>query len=263
MDEPRTEGEVLFAQYLSSEGIAFDFEQPQESKSRRPDYLITWHGTKCFFDVKDFAPFRPALGIMAFDPYKAIREKISQGRRKFKEYKSHCCGLVLHNLGNPFVDLETTHIIMGAMYGNAGFSIPFNQETGEAETSRMQRAFTSGGKMMIPKSSEARNTTISALITLRKFQPDLTRLVEMAARHPDRDIADCAAELKQRNPNYDEALQVPRLIVWHNLAARIPFPFDLFTGRYDAHIVLTPVSPGVVKPDLIFRGPELPESITF
>lgn len=230
MNASRTEGELLFEQYLSSEGILFEFEQVQNGKSKVPDYHITRQGVSYFFDVKDFARAQPGRGVMTFDPYAAIREKVNQGCRKFKEYKSYCCGLVLHNLGNPFVDLESTRIIMGAMYGNAAYSIPFNPEASEFDVDRMQPTFTVGGKMMNPKQTGVQNTTISALITLTRFYSDE---------------------------------RVPRLIVWHNLVARIPFPRDLFNGRYDAHVALSPVSLGNVKPEVVFRGADLPVDTGF
>jgi len=40
----RTEGEMLFEQYLSSQGLAFEFEKQHSGKSKRPDYTIEWQG---------------------------------------------------------------------------------------------------------------------------------------------------------------------------------------------------------------------------
>ena len=64
------------------------------------------------------------LGFSAYDPYPRIREKIDQAREKFKEFKDHPCSLVLKNNGHAFVHLERPAIMLGAMYGDAGFTVP-------------------------------------------------------------------------------------------------------------------------------------------
>ena len=73
--------------------------------------------------MKDFdPPDHFSTGFGAFDPYPPIREKINQGRDKFKQFKEYCCGLVLYNAGQPFVMLEEDHVMLGSMYGDSGFT---------------------------------------------------------------------------------------------------------------------------------------------
>ena len=120
-DIGRTAGETLFERYLQSQRLPFDFEKEHAGKSKRPDYTIEWEGRTVVFDVKDFdPPSRISTGFQQVDPYPRVREKIDQGRDKFKQYKEYCCGLVLHNVGSPFVMLERADFMLGAMYGDSG-----------------------------------------------------------------------------------------------------------------------------------------------
>jgi hypothetical protein len=54
----RTQGEILFEQYLESQGLPFEFEKKHAGKSKRPDYTVEWKGHTVIFDVKDFQPQR-------------------------------------------------------------------------------------------------------------------------------------------------------------------------------------------------------------
>ncbi len=261
-DSTRTAGELLFERYLRSQDLAFDFEKEHAGKSQRPDYSIEWRGSPILLDVKDFdIPDEVLKGFSGgfFDPYTRIREKIEQGRDKFKQFKEVCCALVLCNLGNPFVALEDSYIMLGAMYGDSGFTFPVNTATGIGDDSRIKSTFLGKGKMIRPHWSKPQNTTISALITLDTIQPYCLRLKEMIREKPCKSIEDCQMELERTCPNFDVTLAIPRVIVWHNAVARIPFPPDLFNGPYDCHF-------GVVQEEknsfqrLTFRGSLLPAS---
>jgi hypothetical protein len=261
MANDRTRGEILLEQYLSSQGLAFEFEKEHVGKSKRPDYTIAWRGSTIVLDVKDFDPPYTSPGASAFDPYPRIREKIDQGRDKFKQYKELCCGLVLCNLGHPFVRLQEPDIMLGAMYGDAGFTFPVNTATGIGEASKIKRAFLGRGKMLRPMWSQAQNTTISAIITLSAIQPHYLRLLDMIQADPARDIEDCQSELQRTVPDYDPMREVPRVIVWHNAVARIPFPTDLFCGSYDTHFGIVNGENGVTQ-EVTFRGDALPNRVS-
>ncbi len=256
MNIVRTEGEILFERYLWERGLSFDFEKPEEGKRKIPDYSIDWHGEKCFLDVKDFERRCIPEESSAFDPYPPIREKILQGRKKFKEYREHCCALVLRNLGNSTVRLEFPDIVLGSMYGDAGFTFPVDVGAGRGDLSQTRQVFLGRGKMIRPYWSKPENTTLSALITLTIIQPHYVALSELFREHPGCGIEECRQELIRVIPNFDETLEVPRVIVWYNAYARIPFPSDLFNGPYDTHF-------GVVDGEqrITFRGQQLPQSI--
>lgn len=212
-------------------------------------------------DVKDFnGPAKMVSGCGAFDPYPRIREKIEQGRDKFKQFRDVCCALVLCNLGNPFVMLQDSNIMLGAMCGDPGFTFPVNTKTGVGDASKLRRRFLDKGKMIRPHWSKPQNTTISALITLSTIQPHYVRLIEMIRKNRSMETEHCQAEVERTHPDYDLTLTIPRVIVWHNAVARISFPLDLLCGPYDSHF-------GVVQEEgstfqrVTFRGRLLPESV--
>jgi hypothetical protein len=218
-DSSRTPGEVVFEKYLDSQNIPFEFEKEHTGKSRRPDYTIDWEGKNVVFDVKDFDPPKtpPPRGFGQFDPYPPIREKIDQGREKFKQFKEYCCGLVLYNAGAPFVFLDSVDIMLGAMYGDAGFSFPVNLTTGIGDASQFKEAFLGRGKMVRPKWMQAQNTTLSAIITVVSIKPFLMQIADLIAEDP---TIDYETEMRQRIPDFDPQLEVPRVIVWYNAVAR-------------------------------------------
>jgi len=260
-DSNRTEGEKLFELYLASQNLPFKFEPEHPGKAKRPDYSLEWNRQPVLVDVKDFAaPQQFRTGFMQVDPYPPIREKIEQGRDKFKEFKDVCCAVVLCNLGNPFAMLEQSDIVLGAMYGDSGFTFPVNMNTGVGDATKLKSAFLNRGKMIRPHWAKPQNTTIAALITLTKIQPHYELMKEALRSAEDKDIEQCLTELESTVPNFDLNFSIPRVIVWHNGFARIPFPADLFCGDYDTHF-------GVVKDEegsfqrATFRGSQLPDSV--
>jgi hypothetical protein len=184
------------------------------------------------------------LGFSAYNPYPRIREKIEEGRKKFKEFKGYPCSLVLKNNGNAFVHLETPDIMLGSMYGDAGFRVPVWVGNGRMPSERpdLERAFLGGGKMIRP--TRHQNTTISAIITLRhvgvgsrridKVWQELKRASEVFGA--DDFLAayeEVCALATQRYPNFDPEEKRLCVIVWENAVARIPLSRELFTGPYD------------------------------
>jgi hypothetical protein len=130
----RTEGERLFEQYLNEMRYAYEFEKEFEGKKKRPDYTVTRSGSTFLFDAKDFDPMKPEFGFSQFDPYFRLRQRIDDGRKKFKEFKEFPCCIVLRNTGNAFVNVETPAIVLGAMYGDAGYKIPVYVGPGPSST---------------------------------------------------------------------------------------------------------------------------------
>lgn len=261
-DASRTKGELLFEQYLQSQSLPFEFEKEHINRSKRPDYTIEWEGRPIVFDVKDFdPPARMSMGFQQVDPYTPIREKINQGRDKFKQYKEYCCGLVLHNAGSPFVMLDKPDFVLGAMYGDSGFTFPVSTSTGIGDASQIQRAFLGRGKMIRPNWSEPQNTTISAIITVVKVRPHFLRLMDLIRDNPRRSIEEDEQELRSQIPNFDLESEVTRLIVWHNAVARIPFPANLFCGAYDTHFGIVNLQRGEVEQDVTYEGDAVPNRL--
>lgn len=260
----KTEGEKLFERYLISQGLAFEFEKEYPQKAKRPDYTVPWEGNSVLVDVKDFESPSHLSGSGAFDPYSPIREKINQGCTKFKEYKDFCCALALFN-NNAFVMLQDASIVLGSMYGDSGITFPVNIETGVGRADLMKHAFLGRGKMVRPHWSRPQNTTISALITVTAIRPHCVRLEEMIGSNIKcktlMTIEDCEAELRLKDPTYDAELEIPRVIVWHNAAARTPFPANLFCGSYDTHFGVAKNEHGSLVQRVTFRGSGLPVSV--
>jgi hypothetical protein len=257
----RTAGEIIFQQYLAAQNLPFSFEQEYPGKSKRPDYTLRWKDKTVVFDVKDFVTqHTPSASCYALDLYTNIREKIEQGRRKFKEFKESCCGLVLYNAGDGIVMLEEPDIMLGSMYGDSGFTFPVNTETGVGDSSRMERAFLGGGKMLRPNRETPQNTTISAVITLSQIRPHHLRLLDMVHEYPEMSVSELEQEAERTIPDYNPNHQVPRVIVWHNAVARIEFPEDLFRGPYDTHFGAVPEDDGVVQ-RVTYRGALLPPRV--
>ena len=260
---PRTPGEVWFEGYLGSQQIPFEFEKEHPGKKKKPDYAIEWNGKTVLFDVKDFDPPKTVWrGFYTLDPYPAVREKIEQGRDKFKEYKEFCCVLVLYNRENPNVMLESPDIMLGAMYGDSGFTFPFNTKTGAGDASQLRPAFLGRGKMVRPKLPKPQNTTISALVTLGTIKPHYLLLAEAYGAAGDGcTVQDCQAELERKVPSFNTEWALPRVIVWHNAVARIPFPKDLFCGPYDTHFGVVGNGEEGLAQQITYRGSSLPERV--
>jgi hypothetical protein len=225
---PTTAGELLFQDYLDAMRYNYEFEKEFPGKKKRPDYTITQNGV-FLFDVKDFDPYMP-LGFGAYDPYPRIREKIEQGRDKFKEFKEFPCSLVLKNNGNAFVHLESFDIMLGSMYGDSGFTFPVDTKIGQA-AGPLKRAFLGRGKMVRP--SRTHNTTISALITLRHVGVGMRQYRQMLKEFPGLSMEETLAAAAERFPNFDLGEKQLGVIVWENAVARIPLSRELFTGPYD------------------------------
>lgn len=263
MLETKTEGEKLFERYLTSQGLSFEFEKEYQGKAKRPDYAIRWEDSPVLIDVKDFESPLPS-GVGAFDPYPPIREKIAQGCKKFKEYKNFCCALALFN-NNAFVMIQNADFVLGSMYGDSGFTFPINIQTGVGSADLIERKFLGRGKMVRPHWSHPQNTTISALITVTAIRPHYVRLVEMLGTNIKgrtlMTIEECEAELQLKDPTYNTELEIPRVIVWHNAVARIPFPSNLFCGPYDTHFGVAKREDGSLEQRVTFRGSRLPVSV--
>jgi len=228
---PTTTGEILFADYLKGMGYLYEFEKEFPGKRKRPDYTVTSDGTH-LFDVKDFDENMP-LGFGAYDPYPRIREKIEEGRQKFKEFKEFPCAIVLQNNGNAFVHLEEPHIVLGAMYGDAGFKVPVWLADGAPKTEPppVAQAFLGRGKMI--HKGNVQNSTISALITLRKIRVGWSRYRNALKQFQNLSIEATLEAASEIYPNFDLEEEHLGVIVWENSIARIPLSRKLFTGDYD------------------------------
>lgn len=235
MNKP-TYGESLFEAYLISHGIAFEREPKLPGVSQLIDFVIDHptHG-KILLEVKDIVNPMPFRGFGAFDPYKPIREHIEQGTRKFKSTAGYVCGLVLSTPPGSFVQLNEPNYMLGAMYGDVGFRIPFDPDSNLSDHPEVTTEFLVGkGKMV--RSSRLQNTRIAALISIQEFavwhlamRTYIRTDDGRTARERVQDIYDGVAGL----PDDTEAKEIG-VTVWENAVASRKLPGDLFQGEMDA-----------------------------
>ena len=258
-ESPRTKGEIVFEDYLNFQRVPFDFEKEHPGKTKRPDYTIEWESKTMVLDVKDFdPPDTPLSGFGQIDPYPPIREKISAGRKKFKQFKEYCCGLVLFDAGRPLLFLDSPDTMLGSMYGNAGFTFPVNTTTGIGDASQTKQTFLKRGMMIQPHWKVAENTTLSAIIVVSMITPFLMEMTDMIVANPGVDIE---AEMREKIPNFNPYIEIPRVVVWYNAFARIPFPTSLFRGGYDTHYGIMHTEDGVIEQNVTYEGSAVPDRI--
>jgi len=187
--------------------------------------------------MDDFLPGR----FGAYDPYAFIREKIDQGREQFKEFKDHCCCLVLFNRDKPLVDLSW-QMVYGAMLGNVGFSFPVNRVTGIGDLSQARNVFSTGGKMVRYSGLQPvgpQNQTISAILVLDllpvgsiRFHAYIEQLEQ--ERKEEVGVEEFTKLIENlRGTERDTTLMQIRGVVHENPYARYKFPDELFRGPYD------------------------------
>lgn len=231
-----TYGEEVLAAYLTANGIAFEREPKLPGVAQLIDFVINHptHG-KILLEVKDIVNSMAPLGFSTFNPYKPIREHIEEGTRKFKSTANFVCGLVLAAPPGSFVQLNDPTYMLGAMYGDLGFRVPFDPEGRSSADAEVTSEFLIGkGKMVRP--SRLQNTRIAALISIQEFA--VWHLAMRKYMHTDdgrpkqeriQDIYNGTAGL----PDDTEAKETG-ITVWENAVASKKLPADLFRGEMDA-----------------------------
>jgi hypothetical protein len=159
----KTHSEALFEAYLDARGTSWEHEPAVPDKAKRPDYRLQHGGRSLWFEVKEFDD--PAVRPMGgFSPVPAIREKIEQARKQFKEYKNDCCGLVLHNCKSIYRSTQLEAVL------SAAFGEYFRQEPRlDSRLADEPFRFWFYGSS---KLSAGQNTSISAITILQHYQVD-------------------------------------------------------------------------------------------
>jgi hypothetical protein len=228
----KTPGELAFEEYLNAQGIAFEYEPPLSFTTKVVDYVVDHHTHGgIYFEVKDITrwPLQGMGSFFQFDPYEPIRSHIEAGKKKFKDFSDQLCVLVLFS---QVMNLMEPHVMMGAMYGNLGFTIPVDIETGVADASEIESKFLVGeGKMVRP--SEYQNTRIAALISLVSYNTFPKEALKYIRSDDGRSPEERESDALSGRAGIS---QEPTLCctVWENGTAKRRLPQDLFRGPMDA-----------------------------
>lgn len=145
------------------------------------------------------------------------------------------CGLVLAAPPGSFVQLNEPNYMLGAMYGDVGFRVPFDPSRVTSQDPEVRAEFLVGkGKMVRP--SRLQSTRIAALISIQEFA--VWHLAMRKYIHTD----DGRAKRERAQHIYDGVAGLPDDIeaketgvtVWENAVATKKLPSDLFKGEMDA-----------------------------
>jgi excisionase family DNA binding protein len=232
--------ELLFEEYAEEYKLGrWEREPIFPGSTRRVDYRVAHPKYPLWFEVKEFDD-DPALfvgrGGGAFDPYLGVRAKIAKAAEKFRDYDDECCTLVLFNERTNLADICTPRIVLGAMLGSVGFSVPINLTTGMQSGPVVDNLFMDGGKMIHPHVKTPQNTTIGAIIALERFnvgQREVQIEVERKEQSEQRSVslAERLAMMEADREAYER--RVLRTIVYENPHAKKPLPDDIFRGPFD------------------------------
>lgn len=227
----KTDGERLFEKHLNAHRLKFEHEPPLVGTSRLIDYVVEHptHG-QIFFEVKDIHHRPPAGSRSAFDPHKEIRKHIVKGAEKFVGLPDALCVLVLVAAPGSFVDLLSPRIMLGAMYGDLGVTIPVNPGLGHFDASKIESKFLIGkGKMVRPNCFQY--TRIAALISLTNYDTSSKEALKYIMTDDGRTKEDRWADILNGTVKFDET---PCVTVWENGTAKRRLPQDIFRGDMDA-----------------------------
>jgi hypothetical protein len=230
-----TFGETLFEEYLVSQQIAFEREPQLPGVSQLIDFVVDHptHG-KILLEVKDIENALPPRGFSTFNSYTPIREHIEEGTRKFRSTSGYVCALVLAAPPGSFVQLNEPHIMLGAMYGDFGFRIPFDPARGSAVPDQISSEFLLGNGKMVRK-TRLQNTRIAALITIQQFAVWHLAMRKYMNTDDGRSRNERAGELIRGEVDLGDFEAVETgITVWQNATANQKLPNDLFRGEMDA-----------------------------
>lgn len=256
--------ERLSSRNTYTRAVPFEYEVQEEGKSSRPDYTLRVGDIVVKLDVKDIEdedwvvdPYEEAaladdaedavgdeeLDLLrvaaavggAYDPYPKIRQKVTDARKQFKEYKDNACVLALYSGGNDDAHLRSPEVMFGVTYSNYGIAIPFNKERGNFVGTEPEPVFLTGGKIVHrhkgSQRGQVQNTRISALLSIREVKVGCARLAEYYELQADKTAP------YRYDPALHERLNVAEkhigVIVWENSFAATRLPDELFRGPYD------------------------------
>jgi hypothetical protein len=235
MTNKSTYGETLFEEYLISQKIQFEREPKLPGISQLIDFVVDHptHG-KIMLEVKDIENELPPRGFSQFNSYSPIRSHIEDGREKFRSTSKYVCALVLAAPPGSFVLLNEPHVMLGAMYGDLGFKIPFDPVRGQADADQIRAEFLVGkGKMV--RTTRVQNTRIAALIAIQPYAIWHLAMKKYANTDDGRTRGERLADIMRGDIEMpEEDATALGVTVWENAVASKRLPSDMFRGEMDA-----------------------------
>lgn len=126
---------------------------------------------------------------------------------------------------------------LGAMYGNDGFRVPFDPETGRFDDAKPVREFIVGRGLMV-RSSRANapwlmNTRLAAVATLNNVSTFSCQVNEYLSVEDGRSKEERLADLIEGKVKFSEE-RSQFVTFYENAASDVKLPPDLFHGDMDA-----------------------------
>src|ERR1700722_7096648 len=221
----RTESEEIFERYMDGQNVPWT--RVADSIQKHPDYRVEHRNVSCFFEVKEFEDpaVKPNGG---FNPCPAIQEKVLQAKRQFRDYREHCCALVLWNSKSIYRSLFLD-LVPSAAFGK--FVHCDAQSAGRLRADPPTYGFSGPGEL-----SRSQNTTISAIVILGRFQLNhlWLRMWQILMEKDKRGeeitpwvqfgVLEELSSEQEVTFSYEGTI---RALILENPYARIPFPADL------------------------------------
>ena len=227
-----TYGQRLFETYLNLNKIAFEGEPTLLGTDKLIDFVLKdTTQERILIEMKDIELAFPRGGGV-FDPYSPIRKHIQEGARKFRDLSGSLCVLALAAPPNSFVDLLRPHVMLGAMYGDFGFEIPFDMKTGRGDRSGINGKFVIGrGKMV--RTGGVRNTRLAALISVHNYYTATQEISLYLNKEDGRTKKERMEDIHSGKVAFSED-PIPCVTVWENGVAPLRLPRHMFRGDMDA-----------------------------
>jgi hypothetical protein len=241
--QPSTAGELCFVEYLKLRALSYIFE-PRLDGKKRPDFLVRRAGADVLCEIKDLNHNPPETRElrrlltggevpepeMESIPWDRVRERISQGAKKLREYKRRwpCVVVLFNTTATVFLD---EFLVRGAMLGDQAIEVLFPKPDQE-EPIQFSARIAYDNRTRILRANL--NTTISAVALLEHVEPNrgsLADALEAANTKGTAAAIEFALRFSAQHPEVDH--REPRLRIIRNEHALISLPDGVFNGPHD------------------------------
>lgn len=253
-DEDKPQGEILFEEYLEIRGLKWDYEP--EIGTKRPDYLV--HAPQPFVcEVEDLVGSDFEIetieksiqgqhsGGACDPPIDYVNRAIRRAAKQMKPAKGKFpCLALIHN--EAIMPNIRESMITQAMFG---IQKMFQNVGPDGATGELECNFTPEKRYL----TRTQNTTVSAVGVIEYVQPNISELkrledgviakVKGDQTAPDQfrqtamkgwvELKSLYEQLEKEGKLAELQRKVPRLLVYHNPWALLPFPTDFLDERLD------------------------------